>query len=65
MRVGMKVHHINLRLNLIVCQVNTNGDIICVNPKNFEYDTALKVDVFQTLTVNPNNLQKGWKTIYD
>lgn len=59
MPIGTMVYHAGLRMNLIVCQVDAKGRIICINPKIFDNDT------FQTLTVEASSLTKGWKTLYE
>lgn len=59
MPVGTMVYHIGMRMNLIVCQVDSKGKIICVNPNVFDND------VCQTMTVDINSLVKGWRTLYN
>lgn len=59
MPAGTMVYHAGLRANLIVCQVNAKGKIICINPKVFDNDK------YQVITVNPEELTVGWKTLYD
>lgn len=59
MPAGTMVYHAGLRANLIVCQVNAKGKIICINPKVFDNNQ------YQVVTVNPGDLTIGWKTLYE
>lgn len=59
MTAGTQVYHTTLRMNLIVCQIDAKGNIICINPK---VHTDNK---FQVLTVKRLDLVVGWRTMYD
>lgn len=58
MTIGSQVYHIDLHLNLIVCQVDYKGKIICINPQ------IINDGVYQTLTVSKSRLIKGWRDLY-
>jgi hypothetical protein len=59
MPIGTRVYHSVLKMNLIVCQVNAKGRIICINPQIYSDDK------YQVLTVDASYLTKGWKVLYD
>lgn len=58
MSIGTMVYHTGLRMNLIVCQIDVKGKVICVNPNRYDND------VFQVITTDMNYLVKGWKAVY-
>lgn len=58
MPIGTKVYHTQLKMNLIVCQVNSKRKIICINPQ-------ISDDIeYQALTVDAAYLEKGWRDMY-
>ena len=59
MPIGAKVYHKDLRLNLIVCQIDKNGRAICINTQ------LIYNNIYQTITVDPSKLVLGWQSIYD
>lgn len=59
MPTGTMVYHNELHMNLIVCQVDTNGKIICVNPNIFNNN------MFQVIVADESILTKGWRTSYN
>lgn len=59
MTTGMMVYHTRLRMNLIVCQIDAKGKVICVNTRVFDNNMC------QVITADPRELTVGWKTLYD
>lgn len=57
MPIGAQVYHENLRLNLIVCQINSGNIVTCIDP-NIHTN-----GVFRTLNVKFNTLKLGWRHI--
>lgn len=58
MPIGTKVYHKILKMNLIVCQVNSKHKIICINPQISDEKS------YQVLTVDESHLVLGWKEMY-